>query len=219
MLLSLAAGLAIFSPAEARYAQYTSACLRMGVVLAVLWLALPDTRPLKNRLVLAGIEHNVLNAHQIAREAEIVAEAGERGKVTVSTNMAGRGTDIKLGAGISALGGLHVICTEMHDAARIDRQLIGRCGRQGDPGTFRQFLALDDDILLAGLGPDKAKTLKERGAHGGTSFDNHARLFQKAQRLIERQKFRQRRVLLYQEKERHKAQRQMGQDPYLDAPG
>ena len=115
----------------------------------------------------AGIEHEVLNAHQIAREAEIVAEAGERGKVTVSTNMAGRGTDIKLGEGVSALGGLHVICTEMHDAARIDRQLIGRCGRQGDPGTFRQYLALDDDILLSGLGPDKAKTLKDRGARGG----------------------------------------------------
>jgi preprotein translocase subunit SecA len=167
----------------------------------------------------AGIEHNVLNAHQVAREAELVAEAGERGKVTVSTNMAGRGTDIKLGEGVSALGGLHVICTEMHDAARIDRQLIGRCGRQGDPGTFRQFLALDDDILLAGLGPDKSEKLKDRGARGGRSFDDHSRLFQKAQRSIERQKFRQRRVLLYQEKEHHKAQRQMGQDPYLDAPG
>ncbi len=167
----------------------------------------------------AGIEHNILNAHQEGREAELVAVAGERGKVTVSTNMAGRGTDIKLGEGVSALGGLHVICTEMHDAARIDRQLIGRCGRQGDPGTFRQFLALDDDILLAGLGPDKSEKLKGRGARGGKSFDDYAGLFQKAQRLIERQKFRQRRVLLYQEKERHKAQRQMGQDPYLDAPG
>ena len=74
--------------------------------------------------------------------------------MTVSTNMAGRGTDIKLGAGVAELGGLHVICTEMHDSARIDRQLIGRCGRQGDPGTYRQYLALDDDILLAGLGPE-----------------------------------------------------------------
>ena len=71
--------------------------------------------------------------------------------------MAGRGTDIKLGEGVAELGGLHVICTEMHDASRIDRQLIGRCGRQGDPGTFRQYLALDDDLLLAGLGPEKSR--------------------------------------------------------------
>ena len=74
--------------------------------------------------------------------------------VTVSTNMAGRGTDIKLGPGVEELGGLHVILTEMHDSARIDRQLAGRCGRQGDPGTFRQYLALDDELLL-GLGPEK----------------------------------------------------------------
>ena len=88
---------------------------------------------------------------------------GSAGKVTVSTNMAGRGTDIKLGEGVLELGGLHVICTEMHDSSRIDRQLIGRCGRQGDPGTFRQYLALDDELLLAGLGPDKSRKLKELG--------------------------------------------------------
>ena len=78
----------------------------------------------------------MLNANHIEAEADIVAEAGLPGKVTVSTNMAGRGTDIKLGEGVAELGGLHVICTEMHDASRIDRQLIGRCGRQGDPGTY-----------------------------------------------------------------------------------
>ena len=94
------------------------------------------------------------------QEAEIVAEAGQRGKVTVATNMAGRGTDIKLGDGVAELGGLHVICTELHESQRIDRQLIGRCGRQGDPGTYRQFLALDDEILLTGFGPKKAKQLK-----------------------------------------------------------
>ena len=104
-----------------------------------------------------GIEHAVLNANHIEAEADIVARAGLPGKVTVSTNMAGRGTDIKLGDGIAELGGLHVICTEMHDASRIDRQLIGRCGRQGDPGTFRQFIALDDELLLGGLGPKKSR--------------------------------------------------------------
>ena len=89
------------------------------------------------------------------------------GRVTVSTNMAGRGTDIKLGEGVADLGGLHVICTEMHDAGRIDRQLSGRCGRQGDPGTYRQYLALDDDLLLAGLGPKKAdRSYKDLGESG-----------------------------------------------------
>jgi len=106
-----------------------------------------DKSELLSRMLEArGIEHQVLNANRIAEEADIVARAGLRGKVTVSTNMAGRGTDIKLADEIKELGGLHVICTEMHDSARIDRQLIGRCGRQGDPGTYRQFLSLDDDL-------------------------------------------------------------------------
>ena len=109
----------------------------------------------------AGIEHQVLNANEIAREAEIVGEAGRLGKVTVATNMAGRGTDIKIADEVRELGGMHVICTELHDAARIDRQLIGRCGRQGDPGSFRQYLSLDDDILRNGLGMRKYEQLKK----------------------------------------------------------
>ena len=91
---------------------------------------------LSRLLSAAGIEHRVLNAREIAKEAQIVAQAGQPSKVTVATNMAGRGTDIKLGEGVAEAGGLHVIVTEMHDAARIDRQLIGRCGRQGDPGSY-----------------------------------------------------------------------------------
>ncbi|MBI2825165.1 MAG: preprotein translocase subunit SecA [Planctomycetia bacterium] len=174
---------------------------------------------LSRMLTAAKIEHRVLNANKIAEEADIVARAGERGKVTVSTNMAGRGTDIKLGEGIAELGGLHVICTEMHDSARIDRQLIGRCGRQGDPGTWRQYLALDDDILLAGLGPKRAKRLKEQGKEQTDGFDHLGRLFRRAQGRIERKHFRDRRVLMYYEKERKKTHEQMGQDPYLDAPG
>lgn len=165
------------------------------------------------------IEHQVLNANHVEAEADIVAQAGRRGKVTVSTNMAGRGTDIKLGEGVSDLGGLHVICTEMHDSCRIDRQLIGRCGRQGDPGTFRQYLALDDDLLLAGLGPDKSRKLKELGETSTGPFDQLGKLFSKAQGKIERRHFRQRKAMMYFEKERKKTQRQMGQDPYLDTPG
>ena len=166
-----------------------------------------------------GIDHQVLNANHIEAEAEIVAEAGKRDKVTVSTNMAGRGTDIKLGDGVAAMGGLHVILTEMHDASRIDRQLIGRCGRQGDPGTYRQYLGLDDDLLLAGLGPKKSDKLKDLGERSAGPFEHLGRLFLKAQRKVERRHFRQRRALMYFEKERKKMQRQMGQDPYLDTPG
>ncbi len=166
-----------------------------------------------------GIEHRVLNANHIEAEAEIVARAGLGGKVTVSTNMAGRGTDIKLDDGIPQLGGLHVICTEMHDAGRIDRQLIGRCGRQGDPGTFRHYLALDDDLLLTGLGPEKSRKLKQLGEQPDEEFDRLGRLFRKAQKKVERRHFRQRKSLMYFEKQRKKMQRQMGQDPYLDTPG
>ena len=166
-----------------------------------------------------GIEHRVLNAHQIAEEAEIVGRAGLPAKVTVSTNMAGRGTDIKLGDGVAELGGLHVICTEMHDAARIDRQLRGRCGRQGDRGTYRQYLALDDELLHVGLGPKKASRLEAIGKESDGPLPGFARLFRRAQRRVERLHFRDRRKLMYFEKQRKKLHRQMGQDPYVDVPG
>ncbi len=165
-----------------------------------------------------GIEHQVLNANHIEAEAEIVAHAGLPGKVTVSTNMAGRGTDIKLGEGVAEMGGLHVICTEMHDASRIDRQLFGRCGRQGDPGTYRQYLALDDDLILTGLGPEKAKKLEALGERSPGPFDSLHKLFRKSQKKVERRHFRQRKSLMYYEKERKKMQQQMGQDTYLDTP-
>jgi preprotein translocase subunit SecA len=168
-----------------------------------------------------GLEHTVLNARHVAKEAEIVAQAGQQGRVMVATNMAGRGTDIRLGPGVHELGGLHVICTELHESQRIDRQLIGRCGRQGDPGTYRQFLALDDEILLVGLGPKKANALKARGQQlaGSGPLSGFEALFYKAQRKVERRHFHDRKVLLYHEKERQKMQRQMGQDPYLDTAG
>lgn len=101
---------------------------------------------LSQQLQEAGIEHRVLNARNHEEEAEIVKEAGQPGRVTVATNMAGRGTDILLGPGVADLGGLHVIATEFHDARRIDRQLFGRCGRQGDPGSHEMIASLEDDI-------------------------------------------------------------------------
>ncbi|NBX29139.1 preprotein translocase subunit SecA, partial [bacterium] len=118
--------------------------------------SIDKSEDLSRLLEAAGLRHTVLNARHIEQEAEIVARAGQLGQITVSTNMAGRGTDIKLGPGVEELGGLHVICTELHDSARIDRQLVGRCGRQGDPGTWRLYVACDDDILISGYGPRRA---------------------------------------------------------------
>jgi preprotein translocase subunit SecA len=166
----------------------------------------------------AGIAHEVLNANKVAEEAAIVARAGRIGKVTVATNMAGRGTDVKLAEGVEQLGGMHVICTEMHDAARIDRQLIGRCGRQGDRGSYRQYLSLDDDILKNGFGADRAVKFKAKGETNSGPFHSFAKIFRKAQRKVERKHFRDRMVLLHHEKERKKIQREIGQDPYLDTP-
>ena len=169
-------------------------------------------------LTARGIEHQVLNAHHIAAEADIVAQAGQHGRVTVSTNMAGRGTDIRLGEGVADLGGLHVICTEMHDSGRIDRQLIGRCGRQGDPGTYRQFLSLEDELLATGFGPDRANRIRAAAGGSDAASEQYESRFGKAQRRIERRHYRQRRALMYAERERRKMQTQMGQDPYLDSP-
>jgi preprotein translocase subunit SecA len=212
----------VFGAAEAKWAAVVEEIRQLhaaGRPLLIGTRSIDKSEELSRLLQSADIEHSVLNANHIEAEADIVAAAGQSGKVTVSTNMAGRGTDIKLGEGIAQLGGLHVICTEMHDASRIDRQLIGRCGRQGDPGTFRQYLGLDDDLLLTGLGPDKSRKLKERGEQSTGPFDRLGRLFRKAQRKVERRHFRQRKSLMYYEKERKKTQRQMGQDPYLDTPG
>jgi preprotein translocase subunit SecA len=212
----------VFGTAEAKWAAVVEEVCQLhakGRPALIGTRSIDKSEQLSRLLAARGIEHQVLNANHIAAEAQIVAEAGLPGKVTVSTNMAGRGTDIKLGGGVAGLGGLHVILTEMHDASRIDRQLSGRCGRQGDPGTFRQYLALDDDLVLAGLGPKKADRLEALGQQAHGPLDHLSRLFRKAQRKVERRHFRQRRALMYFEKERKKMQRQMGQDPYLDTPG
>src|ERR687890_108 len=110
-----------------------------------------------------GIQHNVLNAKQHEREAEIIAEAGERGAVTIATNMAGRGTDIKLGEGVPELGGLYVLGTERHESRRIDNQLRGRSGRQGDPGESRFYLSFEDELLRLFAGDRIYKILDRLG--------------------------------------------------------
>ena len=164
----------------------------------------------------AGVEHQVLNARQHEREAQIVALAGQRGRVTIATNMAGRGTDIKPDAEVLAAGGLHVLGTERHDARRIDRQLAGRAGRQGDPGSCQFFLALDDE-LLEGLGPNRQQALLERGQRGDDAdWQNFQPLFLKAQRRVERRHRRQRVDLMIYEKQRQEVLKDLGADPYVD---
>ena len=125
-----------------------------------------SSESLSAQLAAAGIEHVVLNAKQDSAEAEVIARAGQRGSVTVATNMAGRGTDIALGDGVAALGGLHVILTEFHESPRIDRQLFGRAARQGDPGSGEAIVALDDE-LFAVHAPALARWVSRlRGAGG-----------------------------------------------------
>lgn len=166
-----------------------------------------------------GVKHEVLNARHVAREALIVESAGQHGRVTVATNMAGRGTDIKLAPPALDLGGLHVICSELHESARIDRQLIGRCGRQGDPGSFRYFMSLEDEVLRSGLGDKAADRLLSYLAYPAAALARFAPLFRRSQQKIERRYFHARKMLLHQEKQRQEVQREMGQDPYLDTPG
>jgi preprotein translocase subunit SecA len=213
------------------------------------------------KLKALGIRHNVLNAKpdNADREADIVAQAGRKGAVTIATNMAGRGTDIILGGNAETLawarlkgeyamrhnvpvemwrqfveqieteenmraerrqvldaGGLHVLGTERHEARRIDRQLAGRAGRQGDPGSSQFFLALDDD-LLEGLGQSRQDALQQRGLEGrAEEWNDYLPLFTKAQRRVERRHYRQRLDLMLYEKQRQEILKDLGADPYVD---
>jgi preprotein translocase subunit SecA len=144
------------------------------------------------------VPHSVLNAKQHEMEAEIVAEAGHKGRVTIATNMAGRGTDIVLGEGVREVGGLHILGTERHESRRIDNQLRGRSGRQGDPGSSRFFLALDDDLLRL-FGSDRIAGLMDKlGMEEGQSIENAmiSRAIENAQRKVEGHNFDIRKQLL-----------------------
>ncbi|MFZ5797315.1 MAG: preprotein translocase subunit SecA [Desulfobulbaceae bacterium] len=145
-----------------------------------------------------GIKHEVLNAKQHDREAEIIAQAGQRGRVTIATNMAGRGTDIKLGEGVRELGGLHILGTSRHESRRIDNQLRGRSGRQGDPGSSRFFLSLEDDILRI-FGSDRISGIMDKlGMEEDEPIEHNiiSRAIENAQRKVEGYHFEIRKHLL-----------------------
>jgi preprotein translocase subunit SecA len=113
------------------------------------------------RLAARGLAAKILNANRLTEEAELISLAGEHGRIIIATNMAGRGTDIKLGRNIAALGGLHVIASERHESGRVDRQLFGRAARQGDPGSSQAFISIEDELLRKFLSRPMLKTLTE----------------------------------------------------------
>ena len=122
-------------------------CHKKGQPVLVGTITIEGSEEISAKLKKKGIQHKVLNAKFHELEAEIVAEAGQKGAVTIATNMAGRGTDIKLGEGVAELGGLIILGTERHESRRIDNQLRGRAGRQGDPGESRFYISLEDDLM------------------------------------------------------------------------
>ena len=153
---------------------------------------------LSKMLRMRGIKHNVLNAKQHAREAEIVAHAGEAGTVTIATNMAGRGTDIKLGPGVKDAGGLAIIGTERHDSRRVDRQLRGRAGRQGDPGSSVFYVSFEDNLLRLFGGERMSAMVDKMGLKEGEPLQHSmlASSIERAQRKVEENNFGIRKRLL-----------------------
>ncbi len=170
---------------------------------------------LSEKLATRGIRHEVLNARYPEKEAEIVSRAGRSGAVMIATNMAGRGTDILLDDLARKTGGLHVIATEMHSASRIDRQLVGRSARQGDPGSYQFFLSLEDELLRFWPPEKRLRWLKQAG-NAEVLDAGWMKRFRGTQRTIERQHRKQRKEMLKHEKQRTQNYAKMGLDPYLE---
>ncbi len=191
----------IFATAEGKYQAIVKEIKERhakGQPVLVGTVAVENSEKISNMLKKENIPHEVLNAKNNAREAEIIAKAGEKGAVTIATNMAGRGTDIKLGKGVRELGGLCVLGTERHESRRIDNQLRGRSGRQGDPGMSQFCVSFEDDLMVR-FGTDSAKHLLQRvGFDGELSIRSKAlsRSIESAQKRVEGNNFDTRKHLL-----------------------
>ena len=173
-------------------------CHQQGQPVLVGTTSIEKSERLSRMLKLQGIKHEVLNAKQHEKEAQIIAHAGQLGTVTIATNMAGRGTDIVLGPGVVGTGGLHIIGTERHESRRIDNQLRGRSGRQGDPGSSRFYLSLEDDLLRI-FGSDRIKSLMGRmGMEDGQPIEHRmvSNAIERAQKRVEAHNFDIRKHLL-----------------------
>ncbi len=169
-----------------------------GQPILVGTVSIEKSEKLSSLLKKKDIKHHVLNAKHHEKEAEIVANAGQKGAVTIATNMAGRGTDIKLGEGVKEVGGLHILGTERHESRRIDNQLRGRSGRQGDPGSSRFFLSLEDDLMRI-FGGERIKALAERfGMEEGEAIEHGmvSRAVENAQKKVEAHHFDMRKHIL-----------------------
>ncbi len=171
---------------------------KRGQPVLVGTVSVESSEVLSRMLKRTGIIHTVLNAKFHQQEADIVARAGQRGAVTIATNMAGRGTDIKLGEGVRELGGLYVIGTERHESRRIDRQLRGRCSRQGDPGLTKFYLSLEDDLMRLFLQGNLASKLMEGSMQEGEELEHPwlNRSIESAQKKVEQQNYSIRKRLL-----------------------
>ncbi len=171
---------------------------RKGQPVLVGTISIDVSEGLSKQLRKRGIKHNVLNAKNHEREAEIIAMAGQKGTVTISTNMAGRGTDIVLGDGVRDLGGLHILGTERHESRRIDNQLRGRSGRQGDPGSSRFFLALEDDLLRIFGGERITGVMEKLGMEEGEPIEHNliSKAIENAQTKVEGRNFDIRKQLI-----------------------
>jgi preprotein translocase subunit SecA len=160
--------------------------------------SITQSEELSDMLTKSGVPHNVLNAKHHEKEAEIVKNAGQRGMVTIATNMAGRGTDISLGEGVAELGGLHILGTERHESRRIDNQLRGRSGRQGDPGSSQFFLSLEDDLMRI-FGADNISNMMDKLGMEEDEPIEHSlitRSIERAQKKVENHNFNIRKYIL-----------------------
>ncbi|MCC0628169.1 MULTISPECIES: preprotein translocase subunit SecA [unclassified Clostridioides] len=198
----------VFKTERAKYNAVVEEIIRINKTkqpVLVGTVSIEKSEKLSKLLKKKGIKHEVLNAKQHDKEAEIISKAGKLGSVTIATNMAGRGTDISLGAGdkeeeekVKELGGLYVIGTERHETRRIDNQLRGRSGRQGDPGTSRFFVSLEDEVIKLYGGKSIEKILKRMNANEDEALESKAlnRAIERAQKGIEGKNFEQRKNVL-----------------------
>jgi len=191
----------IYKTKKAKYraaADDIAACHKTGRPVLVGTTSIQQSEELSDVLKHRGIKHNVLNAKFHEKEAEIIADAGQYGAVTIATNMAGRGTDIVLGEGVPELGGLHIVGTERHESRRIDNQLRGRCARQGDPGSTRFYLSLEDDLMRL-FGSDNISGIMDKlGMEDDEPIEHKlvTRSIESAQKKVESRNFDMRKHVL-----------------------